>query len=143
MNLPRPIGFWYYPYDGGESLPKPNKIVRPGWISGEDRAKLVKYLRAGATYESWRGLSYCRFHCGIDDREMGFRDFTDGVWVWPEGLFHYIDKHEVSLPSEFLVHCREKRWTIPSNAREQIMLSDPLDYTSWIAWAEGSACAEH
>src|ERR1041385_1692157 len=105
MNSPRALGFWRYPYaKGQEDLPDPHDLVRCNWIPSDERVNLVAYLKAGATYETWRGLSHCRFRCGVPDREMGCHDFTDGVWVWPQGLFHYIDKHDVMLPDEFVDH---------------------------------------
>jgi hypothetical protein len=27
---------------------------------------------------------------------MGYREFTDGRWVWPEGLVHYVQEREGS-----------------------------------------------
>jgi len=36
--------------------------------------------------------------------EMGSSDLTDGVYVWPEGLVHYVEKHNVRLPTEFVKH---------------------------------------
>jgi len=44
----------------------------------------------------------CRF-CG---REIGFRELTDGRWVWPEGLGHYVEAHDVRLPEAFLASVR-------------------------------------
>lgn len=37
---------------------------------------------------------------------MGHRDLTDGVYVWPEGLAHYVKAHAVRLPDDFLAHVR-------------------------------------
>src|SRR5262245_57557729 len=114
MNVPRPIGFWHSPYGGQEELPDPTALVCPGWIEFGKKKRLIAYLK-GATYETWRGLSHCRFRCGVDDREMGFRDYTDGLWVWPEGLYHYIENHDVRLPDDFIVHCRMSGWSVPAD----------------------------
>jgi hypothetical protein len=35
---------------------------------------------------------------------MGRAELTDGVYVWPEGLAHYLEKHNVRLPKEFVQH---------------------------------------
>jgi hypothetical protein len=135
METPRPLGYWHYAHGAEKSLPRPHDLVLPGWISAGDKKKLVAYLRSGATYETWRGYSDCRFDCGIDDCAMGDRDLTDGVWVWPEGLHHYVDKHDVMLPEEFVAHCRVQAWMIPQDAARRIALSHTLDYSLWIAWA--------
>ena len=33
---------------------------------------------------------------------MGSREHWDGAWVWPEGLAHYVECHDVCLPEEFV-----------------------------------------
>jgi hypothetical protein len=142
MNTPRPLGFWHYPYDGQQELPYPGALVCPGWLPPDEITKLIAYLKTGATYETWRGLSHCRFQCGVDDREMGCRDFTDGLWIWPEGLYHYIETHDIRLPEEFIASCRMNNWSIPANAVAKVELSHELDYSSWIRRAksiQGSA----
>lgn len=48
------------------------------------------------------GLSECRF-CG---EHVGSLEFTDGVYVWPEGLAHYIQEHSVRLPAAVVDHVR-------------------------------------
>jgi hypothetical protein len=136
MKAPRPIGYWYYPYRGEEILPHPRDLIRPGWISAGDKEKLVACLKGGATFETWRGHSQCRFRCGVADTKMGFRDFTDGVWVWPEGLYHYIGEHDVMLPPEFVAHCRAQACTIPPDAMQLIELTHQLNHAPWIAWAK-------
>ncbi len=136
MNTPRPIGYWHYEHGGQDVLPHPGDLVRPDWISADERNRLVSYLRNGATYETWRGLSFCRFGCGIDCSAMGCRDLTDGVWVWPEGLHHYVDRHKVMLPEDFVSHCRTQSWTIPPDAIGRIKSSRDLDFSMWIAWAK-------
>lgn len=36
--------------------------------------------------------------------DMGASEFSDGVYVWPEGLAHYLEKHHVRLPQRFVDH---------------------------------------
>lgn len=127
------IGYWYAWSRSGREFPDPKDLVDPCWLE-EERERLIAYLRSGITYRRWRGFSSCRFKCGIADQEMGFRDFTDGVWVWPEGLYHYVAEHHVMLPDEFASHCRQNRWTIPPGVEP----GDPareIDTTFWINWA--------
>ena len=50
------------------------------------------------------GLSDCRL-CG---RVNGSAEFTDGVYLWPEGLAHYVREHSVKLPNEVLAHIRRR-----------------------------------
>lgn len=46
------------------------------------------------------GKSRCRL-CG---ELVGSLELSDGVFVWPEGLVHYLDAHEVRLPQRFVTH---------------------------------------
>lgn len=100
-TFPKSIGFWrsgYQPY-----LPDPQDFT--DWSKpAEERARLVAYLDKGVKYFQYLGHSYCRFKCGIPDGQMGTADMTDGVYVWPEGLSHYIEQHGVWLPQEFIDH---------------------------------------
>lgn len=66
------------------------------------RATIADYLNNGRKVETYLGSSYCRFGC--KDVDMGSADLSDGIFVWPEGLSHYVLVHHVMLPSEFLKH---------------------------------------
>jgi hypothetical protein len=61
--------------------------------------------------------------------------------VWPEGLYHYIERHDVRLPDEFVDHCRRNNWSIPADATASVQLSHHLDYSAWIAWARSTGGA--
>lgn len=78
-----------------DALPWPTPT---GWDAGT-KARVVGHLKAGREHESWRGWSACRL-CGKPNN--GSRCLTDGTWVWPEGLAHYVDEHDVGLPAEFV-----------------------------------------
>src|SRR5262245_48523055 len=60
------------------------------------------------------GFSCCRFDCGIPDNEMGSCDLYDGKWLWPEGLAHYVERHSVRLPDEFIQTMRSHSWPVPT-----------------------------
>ena len=59
---------------------------------------------------------------------MGSRDLTDGIWVWPEGLAHYVDIHSVGLPEEFTKHAL----SVPDATMPEE--SQPYDDGYWIRW---------
>lgn len=63
--------------------------------------KLVAYLESGSYFTSYLGYSSCRFGC---PEYNGTSEFTDEVWVWPEGLAHYIRRHPIALPADFIQH---------------------------------------
>ena len=103
---PRLVGFWRDPHaPRTATLPDPRDLVDPTWSRAE-RRRLARYLQQGRLLHDFQGFSWCRFRCGVSDRRMGHRDLTDGVYVWPEGLPHYVKAHAVRLPDDFLAHVR-------------------------------------
>ena len=60
---------------------------------------------------------------------MGSWDLTDGTWVWPQGLSHYVEVHGVVLPEEFVSHVLSG--PVP-------MKPDPphtYDFDYWTSWS--------
>ena len=92
----RLIGYWKYRLRDGYPFPQELTVEYSGGLGDA----LAAYLESGAFFEAYRGTSWCRFGC---PRPNGSREFTDGKWVWPEGLAHYVRRHSVALPSEFAV----------------------------------------
>lgn len=91
-------------------------------------------------FESYRAGTFCRFACGVASRELGRRDLTDGAWVWPEGLAHYVEAHGVRLPDRFVRHAVKAKLPEPIELGEREGL---IDETSWLAWGrEQGACLD-
>ncbi|MGX9886640.1 hypothetical protein [Streptomyces sp. NPDC002276] len=44
---------------------------------------------------------------------------TDGSWIWPVDLVHYVRRHHVALPQEFLEHIRANGYTVPAVSDER------------------------
>ena len=44
--------------------------------------------------------------CRICGAQNGSLELTDGVFLWPEGLAHYVTAHAVRLPAAFVEHVR-------------------------------------
>lgn len=59
---------------------------------------------------------------------MGSWDLTDGLWVWPEGLAHYVDVHSISLPEEFVSH------VLSGPTRTKPEESRDYDFDYWVRW---------
>jgi hypothetical protein len=109
-------------------------------MPADERQTLVAYLRAGRVHKSYLGYSWCRFGCGIEWTRMGSRDLTDGSWVWPQGLAHYVAEHQITLPEQFVGHALRStpvhqgigELTGPGEASsESFEVSDAL----WTQWA--------
>jgi hypothetical protein len=136
----RAVGYWMeratVPTTSTGCLPDPRNLVSPQWCL-EAREKVLAYLRAGETYNRWRGFSHCRFACGTPDVEMGTRCLTDGEWVWPEGLPHYVESHAVRLPDEFVASMRENAWQVPPDISANRFDHGDPHMGFWIEWASG------
>src|SRR5262245_35819283 len=96
------------------------------------RTLIADYLDRGAEYTAYRGVSWCRFFCGY--AKMGNRELTDGYFVWPEGLSHYVRQHDVQLPEEFIRHVQSGTPAIPEGQWSSI-----LDETYWKEWCRANA----
>jgi hypothetical protein len=38
---------------------------------------------------------------------------TDGDWLWRDDLAHYVQRHNVTIPDEFLRLIRERHYIVP------------------------------
>jgi hypothetical protein len=97
----RLLGFWASP--GSDGLPDPAVLVDAGWDEAE-RQWVADYLERGQVAASYMGGSRCRLCARLN----GSRDLTDGAYLWPEGLAHYVLEHAVRLPAEFLAHIERR-----------------------------------
>jgi hypothetical protein len=113
-------------------------LVRRNWRLKE-RRQILAYLRSGHGFEAYAGFSTCRFWlCPmLPPRPLGNWDLTDGQWLWPQGLAHYVEKHWVCLPDEFVDTMRSNSWQIP--AWQELAMAQargqPYDLSVWVAWA--------
>lgn len=130
------MGYWMN--DLRESFCLPQEFV--GELPGDVRERVARYLRAGGYGRGFRGFSWCRFFCDCDRRVMGTKELTDGEWIWPEGLVHYVEAHGIILPEEFI----ERVLKLGSPPPAPDLQPDPLSLEPiitleyWLAW-----CAQH
>lgn len=92
--------------------PDVRRAVQVGWRPAE-RERLVAYLRSGYRLNGALGYSACRFECRHKFSLLGNGEYTDGEWVWPEGLSHYVYRHGVMLPDEFIATASARHWKVP------------------------------
>ena len=59
-------------------------------------------------------MSWCRFGCSLAN---GSAELTDGVFIWPEGLAHYVAEHSVALPDDFRQHAAKNHYEVPTLSR--------------------------
>lgn len=131
------VGFWSA---GGRSNDPHPADLSKHWYASQVTDWIAAYLRSGQTYRQYLGYSFCRFACGTDDRLMGDRSLTDGIWVWPEGLVHYVVEHAIELPQEFLATMEENLWVVPQ--QPEVDMDRRVDLGRWRAWAGSRATRE-
>ncbi|MEH2348717.1 MAG: hypothetical protein V7K55_12045 [Nostoc sp.] len=119
------IGYWIKSLDDDQFL-APQEVT--GKLTPDIAEQVVAYLRQGKLYTQYRGLSWCRFRHRCAEAFMGSSEFTDGYWIWPEGLVHYVEVHRVALPEEFLADALNKLVT-----RNKSIELDP-DIGFWVNW---------
>ncbi len=107
------IGYWRG--EGHPELPRAGDFVDTSW-DDDERFEVIAHLEHGMIARMCMGPSRCRF-CGAPN---GSLNLTDGTYVWPEGLAHYLREHQVRLPDVFVDHvgaCSE-RWETATYARD-------------------------
>lgn len=87
------VGYWYSEYE--PDLPRPQE--NSNTLTQKQTDEVIEYLRLFTVFNSYRGFSKCRI-CNIHN---GSVDHTDGRHMWPSGLAHYLEEHNVGLPKEF------------------------------------------
>jgi hypothetical protein len=107
----------------------PRRLVDRGWRIGE-RPWIVRYLSDAPVVAAYCGMSYCRFGCGWN----GSAEKSDGVWIWPEGLAHYVQCHSVRLPDDLLSHMRGRGFR-PSVSVSQTSTRPAVSSAYWRYWA--------
>lgn len=131
------LGWWFHER-APDALPLPQRLVAP-WPAPE-RTAVLSYLRAGAPLVVYDAASHCRFAC--TDVDMGRRDLTDGTFVWPDGLWHYVERHLVRLPEHFVAHVLARDGRIAPFELPEVV--DGLyDARPWLDWARAEgACLD-
>jgi hypothetical protein len=120
------IGYWYS--DSEPDLPKPQNFVDPGIDDGL-KTIVLEYLANGKRLHDWMGYSYCRFNCGTPAHQMGNACITDGKFIWPEGLTHYIKQHSIWLPELFITHLRSD-----SKSKTKTIEVDEMTFGTYEWW---------
>jgi len=99
------IGYWSGGDGPNDDWPDARDFIDESWDEDE-RIDVGLYLTHGLVARAWMGYSPCRL---CDKQTNGNLELTDGIYIWPEGLAHYVREHQVRLPHEFVAHVRTRR----------------------------------
>ncbi|MEU0408909.1 hypothetical protein ABZ307_14010 [Streptomyces griseorubiginosus] len=107
------VGFVREFFEAPVDLPGIRELTRSD--SGEWRetaALAVAYLAASPVVAEFTETDTCLLGCG--ENLVGCSSlFTDGLWVWRADLRHYVGRHGVTLPREFVERMRGFEWKPP------------------------------
>jgi hypothetical protein len=106
------IGYWAGERAAG--WPSPRDFVDESWDS-DTRDQVVDYLQRGFVVRAYMGYSPCRM-CG---RNNGDLELSDGTFVWPDGLVHYVVDHAVRPPQKFVTHVLSEIASYETAGREE------------------------
>jgi hypothetical protein len=126
-DYPKIVGYWQ------PAGPDPKVLVAKGFY-GAELSLIIRYLQTAPCAMAYLGYSYCRFNCGIEDSKMGDSDLSDGEWVWPQGLAHYVEVHGVRLPVEFISTMRKNHWVPPDDLIRLRPHRRVYDSSFWETW---------
>ncbi len=106
-----PVGFYRELRGGKPHEPSLRDAVQT--VATPDAANMLRYLNAGQLLIATAGVvsDVLDPKCGIIGAP---HILTDGTYVWPAILAHYVERHHVRLPGEFVSHMVTNRWTVPS-----------------------------
>jgi hypothetical protein len=106
------IGYWDGP-DTSPGWPRPEWFVDVGW-DPDERDLIADYLTRGGVSRAYMGYALCRI-CGCLN---GTLELSDGTYVWPDGLRHYVVEHAVRLPERFVAHALARAEALEEAARD-------------------------
>ena len=121
------IGYWSTPWDPGR--PHPDAFLDPDW-SQEERQQVLRYLAEGIPLPWDQGPVETCMYCGA---VLVVEELTDGTYVWPMGLMHYVLEHYVRLPGLFVLHVQRTRAPKLPGSPEMFLEDGPRDADWWNA----------
>jgi hypothetical protein len=99
---------------GRVKQPEPQESIRdhvaPGPLPDVDQ--IVGYLRSGHVLIDFMDVADDVFD---QSRQVlgGPTTLTDGDWLWRDDLAYYVEKHNVSVPADFLELIRQRHYAVP------------------------------
>jgi len=108
-------GIWDFGHERFKNFPKVEMAIDVEWAP-TDINDLATYLQ-DCPIASTTGLSV---PCLLCDKSLAMCYQSDGEWLWPCGLQHYLTAHSVVLPSRFVNHIRNRDYSPPRSINQNI-----------------------
>ena len=105
-------GFWRWEGHDYEELPIIEDAISLSW-NPVDKDKIISYLSRSPIVISSMTTSNCLL-CTEEVPSLCYH--SDGLWLWPDSLAHYVRCHNVALPERFAQVIRERGYIPPQEA---------------------------
>lgn len=99
------------------------KLELIGKTTYPDKDRLLVYLLEAGKYTTLPSKRICEI-CGKDAGSTNY--YTDGYWIWPEWISHYLNDHHIKLPDKFIGNIRKKQYKIDNELVNGI-LNDTIE----------------
>lgn len=109
-------------HDGLDQSGRP--IIRRQPLALAERERVLNYLDSAPVVLAARSYDTDPFAPNEPPSvPLNFR--TDGVWVWPGAVTHYLRNHQIPPDPELLAHIRGRGFTVPEvdDARKELAVS--------------------
>lgn len=107
------FGIWKGTVVTQEDLPEVGDFVDPAWAPS-DKNKLIEYISDSPIImcTSWSE------RCKLCEASIPVETYhSDGHWLWPDSLVHYLCNHDVMLPSHLVDHIRKTEYSPPTEVQ--------------------------
>lgn len=116
------FGFWTIDENCDYGLPLLEHVIDDNWIP-YDKTILLNYLNKSPIVVAG---SFPEIKCELCDEKVRTSVYSsDGVWLWPTDLVHYVSEHAVKLPIDFIEHIRQMEYLPPKT------LEIDLEHLPW------------
>jgi hypothetical protein len=116
------FGFWG---DEEQAMSRPFSLsehVDETWAPN-DLKRLIHYIRSAPVAVVAQAPEA---KCGLCDQMIHLSCYrSDGEWLWPDPLAHWVEKHSFVLPDALVDHIRSKKYVPPES------LSTAIDKLPW------------
>lgn len=105
-----PVRIGFFRELGHDDADAPSLIDSRGERRAPNKDRVLQYLRtAGRPMVVSPGPVADYFDRASNAGTM--TQYTDGIYVWPNYLAHYVDRYDVALPEHFEAHMAARNWS--------------------------------
>ncbi|WP_442266752.1 hypothetical protein ACSIGC_03370 [Tenacibaculum sp. ZS6-P6] len=87
----------------------------------KNKDKILKYLNNGYKVSTVSTIQQCEI-CNKPAGPINY--FSDGYWIWPKWLNHYLTEHNIKFPKKFLERMELNNYNIDKNFVRQVLEDD-------------------